>query len=66
MVVRQCDCLIPSMTLFKAATHLSLAIILLGAACAVPSVKDANVVKAHFDQGKAFFYKKEYGKAIKE
>ena len=64
MVVRQCDCLIPSMTLFKAATYLSLAIMLLGAACAVPSVKDANAAEAHFDQGKTFFLKKEYGKAI--
>ena len=66
MVVRQCDCLIPSMTLFKAATYLSLAIMLLGAACAVPSAKDASAAKDHFEQGKAFFYEKEYGKAIKE
>ena len=66
MVVCQCDCLIPSMTLFKAATYLSLAIMLLCAACAVPSVKDANAAKAHFDQGKTFFLKKEYGKAIQE
>ena len=39
---------------------------LLGVACAVPSAKDANAAKAHFDQGKAFFRKKEYGKAIQE
>jgi len=64
--VRQYDCLIPSMTLFKAATYLSLAIMLLGATCAVPSAKDANAAKDHFDQGKTFFRKKEYGKAIKE
>ena len=64
MVVRQSDCLIPSMTLFKAATYLSLAVILLGAACAVPSVKDANAAKAHCDLGKAYFYEKKYGKAI--
>ena len=51
--------------MFKPATYLSLAIILLGASCtAVPSAKNANVAKAHFDQGKAYFFKKEYGKAI--
>ena len=49
----------------KPAKYLSLAIILLGASCTdVPSAKDANVAKAHFDQGKAYFFKKEYGKAI--
>jgi len=50
--------------LVNPAKCLSLAVILLSAACAVPSAKDANVAKAHFDQGKAYFFKKEYG--IKE
>ena len=53
-------------TLFQPAQYLLLAVFLFGAACAVPSAKDANAAKAHFDKGKAFFRNKEYGNAIKE
>jgi len=52
--------------LVKPAQNLSLAVVLLCAACAVPSAKNASAAKAHFDQGKTFFQKKEYGKAIKK